>query len=356
MTTAAHRQARMYTMDLAKSPEWWPFQVVSNGGALEFVRVDRQALSDSAFLDHRMELPSMVPETVDVTDFMECVPERPAQPANYLFHTSFSGSTLLARLLDEEGKCLSLKEPHVLAQLANAKRAANGGAREPIADGGLKRGFDLFANLIERSRGDEGVLVKPTNLANNLVPDLMRRGGRAIFLYNPLEDFLRSMIRAGEPARNYLRGLATALIRDGELVLDMKSPDAAALTDLQIGTLAWIAQLDMFRRSMDRYGPDRAASLDFATVLRNPGDAVAGMANFYWPDQPERWPSPELVERKLRLDSKSGGAREAEKSATPIEASEQALVQELLSWLAECDPAAVGRTPLPHDLMHSAVR
>ena len=237
--------------------------------------------------------------------------------------------TLLARILDQSGQVLSLKEPHIIAQLAQATRARGLRARDRLSTDGLGAALDRLAGLIERRwTPSEAILIKPTNLANNLIPDLVARGGKAIFLYGPLESFLRSMIAYGEEGRVFMRSLAQAMIRDGELRFHQQ----AELNDLQIGALAWRAQLDLFRYWLGRLGPTRATSLNFSDFAAEPQRGARAVAEFFWPDCPGRTPPSSEVDRKMCLDSKSGMVR-ASARETARDSREQELLNEVLDWL-----------------------
>lgn len=331
---------------MAISPEWWPLRLVDGGQSIEFVKASRAQVSNSGFLDHRMARDQATARKVDVSAFTNESISASGPAASYLFHSAFCGSTLLARILDQSGQVLSLKEPHILAQLAQAKRARGLGARDRLSDDGLGAALDRLAGLIERSwMPGEAILIKPTNLANNLIPDLVARGGKAMFLYGPLESFLRSMIAYGEEGRVFMRSLAQAMIRDGELRFDQQTE----LTDFQIGALAWRAQLDLFRYWLERLGPTRAMSLNFADFSAEPQRGARAVAEFFWPECPGRAPPPGEVDRKRGLDSKSGMVRASAREAARYN-REQDLLNEVLVWLSTRDENDEFDEALPYAL------
>lgn len=112
---------------------------------------------------------------------------------HYIFHSAFCGSTLLSRALNEPGQCLSIREPYALTQLSAFKRAnpafvAQWGAWPKLALYFIARGY--FEN--------EVTVIKPSNSANNLIPDLMALNidTQALMLSTSLPQFMQDKAEA----------------------------------------------------------------------------------------------------------------------------------------------------------------
>lgn len=157
-----------------------------------FVHVDREDLYKSSFLDQRIHAKDNTLVTKDIQTVLGNSIETHSKTPVFIFHTAFCCSTLLARSLDFPGKTLVLREPLTLLQLADLKR---GFTRTPHEyNSTLARTMQLLTN----SPLHEGkVIIKPTNLANNLIPDLIALypNTRILLLHDNLEPFLTSVLK-----------------------------------------------------------------------------------------------------------------------------------------------------------------
>ena len=89
---------------------------------LVFRRTTEQAIRGAAFIDGRTDIWTGAPVELPFSKALELAPV-PERPRRNIFHMSFCGSTLLARLLDRPGKVLALKEPNCLVDLADWRAA-----------------------------------------------------------------------------------------------------------------------------------------------------------------------------------------------------------------------------------------
>lgn len=260
-------------LDLA-DPRWFPDDLNLATGKARFLRVSREELSRQPFLDPRWKraglAESQVPAvTLDASDGV-----RPR--LNFIWHTSYCCSTVLATALDRTGVSLSLKEPQVLVGLANLKRGQGGMLKRPA----LARA--LFALLARRFSPDERVLVKPSNFTNNLLPEAAEMtDGRMLMLYSSCRDFLISIAKANESRRGFPRELFVSLSMD-QSHPQAKWPAATLirLTDLQIAAVAWRMQVAEMRRAMDKLG-DRAVSLDADRFDKEPRAVLNALDRFF---------------------------------------------------------------------------
>ncbi len=150
------------------SPDWLLAGIDTAHDRFQFARVSRKTYRDSAFLDHRIqprpeELRSVSGEDVDRV-LAECDPS----PAGWVFHTAFCCSTLLAQCLEVGDRTLVLREPVVLSRLAAESRTPADTAGEEVRRRVLR--------LVERTYGDEIVIVKPSNYANALLHEMLVDG------------------------------------------------------------------------------------------------------------------------------------------------------------------------------------
>ncbi len=253
---------------IADDPSWLPDALDPGRGTIRFARLDADALRREAFLDGRKD-PSVREWAEARIDDLE--PHIPAQkPAAYIFHSAFCGSTLLARALDLPGRSLALKEPNILLDLINARRAHRAFQAEPV----FRRHADIILGLLERRRtADERILVKPTNLALPLAPLVIARGSPVLFLYGSLREFLLSLLKKGEEGRSFARKLYNVFAMDKTALGAIEPRQAVSMTDLQAATLVWRHQLEAFDALLA--ATTAAASLDYATFIASPATMLS---------------------------------------------------------------------------------
>lgn len=155
----------MTVADLLADPSRFLHRIDPVAGEATFLPTTRALLTAPSFIDGRTDFANGPAMVVPLDALLrEDLPETPG-PNRMIFHVAFCGSTLLARMLDHEGAALVLKEPNVLVDLANWKRAG--------ADGRFGPALRMAtACLRRRWSAGEAVVVKPTNWINNLIGDL----------------------------------------------------------------------------------------------------------------------------------------------------------------------------------------
>ncbi len=246
--------------EIIADASWFPDNVNFNRGTFGFVRADRGVLSKQPFLDGRWDRAALSRVDVPISAVIPAA-DRLARPKlNFIWHTAFCCSTLIARCLDAEDVNLSLKEPQILIQLAEAKRAGKLAQQTGVTDAVLK--------LLARRRPHERVLVKPTNAVNNLVAEAVRAtDGRMLFLYSDCKSFLISIAKKGEMGRIFARKLFGLFAADGHPQAKWPWQTLFELSDLQVAALVWHMQIAEFNKSRDA---SRSAALDCGDFLANP--------------------------------------------------------------------------------------
>ena len=254
--------------DVALSPEWLPHTYDVSGANLTFVDVPRPARSELTFLSDEDFTGRFAKATFRAASIASEVEGAERAPIHFIFHTSFCGSTLLARSLDLPGVSASLREPDVLINLANRiVRTEDQANRERI---------ELVLRLLERPLSPgERVIVKPTNFANRLVEPLlmMRPESRAVLLYSDVETFLRSLLKRGMFGRIFGRRMFAQVSRSSALNLGYSAGDLFQQTDAQIAALAWLMQIHHFD-AVARAFPERVTVIESAALLANPAEMI----------------------------------------------------------------------------------
>ena len=334
------------------NPSFWPVSISEDGSSFCWKAVGRENLSASKFLDHRGFYPNSVTEETNVSDLLDRLRESEKcrfPVPTYIFHSAFCGSTLLAQILDKPGKSLSLKEPHVLAQIANLKRRANFAGRQAMSNPDLVQCLHAMVHVFKR-RGDPHILIKPTNLANNLIPDLLASGGKAIMLYSSLEDFLLSIVKRGEEGHVFVRQCWQAAIQDKEAVTRISPQTAMLYSDLQIAAIIWRQQIESFEHYLSADQNNQTRSLDISSFLNAPLDTLGRLSQFYFGDPDYlKIDQTELIE-KLGKDSKTDQERSSLEKAESIGDRDMAVIQDVLHWARNLKLEKPLDFPLSNDL------
>lgn len=320
-------------------PAWFLDDLDLTTGLAQFTRLDRDTLSGQPFLDPRWRRDGL--DRTRLPGSALDLQPRARPQLSFIWHTSYCCSTVIAAALDAPGRCLSLKEPQALVGLANLKRGQQGTLKRP----GLAQA--VFALMARRFEPDEQVLIKPSNYANNLLPEAAAMTeGRHLMLYSSCRRFLASVLKRGEELRAYPRELFVSLANDGHPQADWPMKTLLCLTDLQMAALAWHMQVAEMRKAMAALG-ERAASLDGDAFLADPKGALAALNRFFGLELDAAALDARLDQGLLARDVKTGGegagkaARDAE--AERIERELGARLDQVVDWAARAsglDPAA----------------
>ncbi|MGH8272086.1 MAG: hypothetical protein ACRESG_07150 [Gammaproteobacteria bacterium] len=240
-----------------------------------FLRVDRDLLAQSSFLDQRIATDTANPDEVPIGELLaEPVPGTSSTPTGFIFHTAFCCSTLLARSLDLPGRSLVLREPATLLQLADLKRGLTTSTHSESTL--LPLTLDFLARPFAP---DERVIVKPTNVVNNLAADILalRPAARALVLYDELEPFLLAVLKRPRESKRGIEQFLTRLLADpsgrawaAEHALPKSLAERAALV--------WALQILALRALLAGAHADRIRLLAAPELLADPAAALTASA------------------------------------------------------------------------------
>ncbi|MGZ3343412.1 MAG: hypothetical protein ACXU82_02190 [Caulobacteraceae bacterium] len=241
-------------------------------GRAGFVRTDRASLSAAPFLDHRWRAAKGADVTAPLAELQAADAEPPT--IDFIWHTSYCASTLLATCLDSPGRRLALKEPRALVILAAMKRSGHLAQAGDLAKA-------VFGLLGRRFEPDERILVKPSDGANTLIAEAAAlTRGRMLLLYSDCESFVLSMARRGRAGFTHVRERFRSLAADGHPAGRWPAADLLRLTDLELAALVWRMQMDALEAASLRLG-DRALSLDCRALLEHPGAVLPRIDEFF---------------------------------------------------------------------------
>ncbi|HEU0098674.1 MAG TPA: hypothetical protein VFQ67_07845 [Allosphingosinicella sp.] len=260
---------------VAADPLWLPNRYDESLDLIHFVRLTREEHRSVTFITDeyiRADAPRLALARRDVA-----AAAGPPGPLHFIFHSAYCCSTVLARAVDIEGVSMGLKEPLILNDLVGWRRR---GAEPSALAAALD---DVLALLARPFSPGEAVVVKPSNVLNGIAAAMLgaRPQSRAILLYAPLPDFLRSIARKGLWGRRWARELFIGQLRDGIVDLGLGEQHYLDLTDLQVAAAGWLAQQEIFNRLIARFGTGRVRALDSAALMARPGAAMTSLSGLF---------------------------------------------------------------------------
>jgi hypothetical protein len=249
------------------NPQWFPVDVDVTARVIRLAKVDEAAITAASFLDNRWQIDWKTVQTVSFDAIDAGGTERVA----WLWHTSFCGSTLLARMLHVSPFSVALREPLVIRRLSDAAEQGVD-IREAVAK---------VLSLIARPWHEGGsLLVKPTHAALNVACRLMSATqGKAIVLTSSLEDFLTSHLKKAPETLAKIpllteRALGVTRLVERLPVEAFDPPGTLAAIALQ-----WAAQREVVAELLRHIGADRCRLLDWNELQQNLQTSVPMCSN-----------------------------------------------------------------------------
>jgi hypothetical protein len=286
---------------LLRDPAWLPHRYDPQYDAFHFIRAERAERAGATFLTDEY-LPGRTPVVLARDQAMQGAPTSAA--INFIFHSAYCCSTLLARALDRPGMASTLKEPVLLNDMVGWRHRGGEGRRIAMI---LDQGLRLLARPFEPG---EAVVIKPSNLVNGLMPVMMamKPHARALLLYAPLDQYLSSIARKGLWSRRWARELLVKQLRDGSIPFGMEQIDYLELTDLQAAAVGWLAQKAQFAALPRSAGPDRVRSLDSERLMADPSGTLKALTHHFGLAIDEGGIGEILAGPAFTTDSKTGSA------------------------------------------------
>ena len=268
--------------ELSQNPAWHLYDLDLQRGELRFLEARPETFRISAFLDTRIAYAGEQVFGFPLEAVAGALRQRPPPRRDLalLFHTSFCCSSLLARSLQRERRMLVLREPWVLRRLGDLKRSVQSRAQAWYPQGPAL--LDMALQLLGKTWEDtEAVLIKPTNVSNNLAEDILslRPEASGLVLTSDLESFLVSNLKKTEETRRKLPALVELFdhdVRYGEQ-LDIS---LARLDFLQAVAVVWHAQRLQWQALLASSAGARLRTLDAAALLARPAETISAVAAF----------------------------------------------------------------------------
>jgi len=300
--------------NLAADPLWFPWRFVEAADAFQFRRLTRDDHSRATFLTEEY-LGTAPMEAAS----RSALPVTGNTPIQFIFHSAFCLSSVLARAFDLPGTAIGLKEPMLFNDLAGWQLR---GARGPQ----LAQAMEASLALLARPFGPgESVVVKPSNVANALIAGTLqlRPQARALLLHAPLPIYLGSIARKGLDGRLWVRDLLIKQIAQGLHDFGFGAEAYLTQSDLQVAAMGWLAQHRLFSRLAERLG-DRVRTLNSDLVTAQPAEVMTALGSHFGInlDVPAVVAGPAFTRHSKHGTSFDAEAREQERSSEAAHADE----------------------------------
>lgn len=234
--------------NLINSSNYLAYKFNFNTENVEFLPIERYEIRQVSalkqeFIDPAREL-IPVPLSKLITLLNSPDQSLKKNPPRFLFHTAFCSSTFLSRCLDVDGVSLSLREPQLLLDAANAKRLQ----WRSNTTGMDYRQFPKLALMLlqKHASRSEKLIIKPINSVNNIIPELLQitGSGKSLMLYTDARNFLLSTLKKGEGGKHVIRAMFDLLRCDFQHLSNLSLSAMLHMTDLNIILTLWRLQIE----------------------------------------------------------------------------------------------------------------
>lgn len=256
------------------------FELVRDAALL--IDFNQNAYRAASFLDDRIQTPATRGAWVRIPSLIQQSSKvRDERPLKFIFHTGHVGSTLVSRLLDDIGTVLSLREPLILRQLANAHDALS-----TVSSWLSEAQFDELLESILRYWGrgypaTRATVVKATSATGRLAPAIFakRGGARGIYMNLRAEPYLATLL-GGQNSHVDLRGHGVERIKRLQALRAGALPALHTLSLGELAAMSWLAETWSQRKALDLHG-DRIVAVDFDAFLADVPGAMARIAQHF---------------------------------------------------------------------------
>ena len=313
-------------------PEWLTHRYDPSHDAFHFVRADRTVRRAVAFLTDELLPDTSAPLVIRRQD-VALASNGPR--LNFIFHSAYCCSTLLANAYDRPGKSTSFKEPVLLNDLVGWRhRGGDPGAIREVL-------FDGLTSLARPFEPSEVCVIKPSNVVNGLASAMLagRPNAAALLLYAPLDAFLGSIANKGLWGRLWARDLLAKFLKEGLVELGFGPQEVFLQSDLQVAAVGWLTQHVLFAKLAAAW-PNRVKTLSSDALLADPVRALSAL-DLLFGVHDSRESRERVVSNIFTQHAKFGGAFDADDRernrmiATEVHGEELTMVSSWASTVAQ---------------------
>lgn len=246
--------------DLVGDPNYLAYGFDFDTENVVFLPIERGEIHQASCLKKDFIDPGRQFVEVPLTELVELT-DSPNQalidnPPRFIFHTAFCASTFLSRCLDVEGTSVSLREPQILLDAANAKRLQ---WQSKTTDLDYRDFPKLALTLLQKhATASEKLIIKPINSVNNIVPELLQTTGptKALMLFTDARNFVLSTLKKGEGGKQTVRSMFDLLRSDFPHLSNLQLTHTIHMTDMRIAMTFWRLQIEQAENAIKQFSPD----------------------------------------------------------------------------------------------------
>ena len=269
--------------DLLSDPHYYLFDTLPQQGTSRFLVTNERELAAATFVDIRYESKVTDDVRVSTQELVSLFGANPVERPNtgFIFHHAFVCSTLLARSLNELQAFISLKEPWILRRLADIKRQHAG----TIPAEHWKMMVTTYVGLLAKQyKTGDSLIIKATNLANNLLYDVFCYWPErpVLYMHSDIEAFLVTNLKKNADTQRKMPGLLADFLKDSNLQTkfgDIQMPLTRSL--LQTCALIWVANIYTLKVAAEKYEADQMRCLDMKTLLARPEAVMRAVSSHF---------------------------------------------------------------------------
>lgn len=337
------REFKITVPALLFDPAIFVFDFAADNKLTKFLVVEELMLERSPFIDNRFEPLAKAHFWVDTAELfaLEARHDIPRPQPVFIFHHAFVCSTLLARCLGQIDAFFSLKEPWILRRLADHKRANSNLATSTR----WREMFCTYLGLLCRNFSAGRIpIIKATNVANNLLVDVLRfmPACRILYLYSDLESFLVSNLKKGRDTQEKIPALAKAFLGDSDF--QQKFPDMhdpSRFTFLQVCALTWLVNLYNLTDALKQHAGTRVKTLDSSDLLRDFPQSLNLLSRHFGhqpdPADERRMVAAQIMQTNAKDQSKPYGIEQRQFEMHQIKCRYDHELKDAIAWI---DPLA----------------
>jgi hypothetical protein len=251
--------------EIVRDARWLAQALDANTGMMRVVEMSRGSYRSASFLDDRMLQEQHFAGIVPWKSVADAIPANARRDARWIFHIGHVGSTLVARLLGEIDRVLSVREPRFLRDVAMVEKEQRGGYAAAAQT--------LFSRTFAES---ETALVKATSFVSEIAEDLVPEGQRTLFMYASPRNYIGSIL-AGPNSVQELAALAPSRAQrmKGRVALPPQSNAAEA------AAAAWACEMTALESAAERMTDRQVAWADFDAMLADMPAELKRTASFF---------------------------------------------------------------------------
>jgi hypothetical protein len=278
-------ETQVIAKDFINDPSFLAYKFNFETESVAFLPIERDEIRRVKSLERGYIDPSRQLTEVPLSELVELL-DSPNHdlinnPPRFIFHTAFCASTFLSRCLDVDGVSISLREPQLLLDAANAKRLQ----WQSKSTGLDYRHFPklALALLQKHATTSEKLIIKPINSVNNIIPELLQvtGSGTSLMLYTDARNFVLSTLSKGEGGKQTIRSMFDLLRCDFQHLSNLQLTHTIHMTDLRVAMTLWRLQIEQAEQALQLYSPDNImASLYGEKLIRNPLETLQAVNQF----------------------------------------------------------------------------